>query len=107
MLERDARVAAEWHQVTQQKSICGMYAIERRLLLVGRAAHRVTRKWKRHHASTPIVATAAPFLAAGALALWRETVVEIEARIAFQRAELAIGGKLIGRADEMTAPVAS
>src|SRR5258706_12957966 len=60
-----------------------------------------------HGASAPVVAAAAPFFGAGALALRSHRIVEIKARVAFERAELGVVGEDERGADEGAGPVAA
>ncbi len=108
MLEADAGVAAERHQVGEQKAIGRLDFV---LGVLGRGrvrrADRMAGKRQGHGLATPIVAAAAPFLGPGSLCLWRLTVVEEETGITFQRAELGVFGKDERSADEMARPVAA
>src|SRR6266540_4827036 len=78
--------------------------VVRRLFPIARA-HRMTGKGQRHVQSAPIIPAATPLFGARAVSLRRLAVVEIEARVAFERAEVVLVGEDEGRADKTARPV--
>src|ERR1043165_5079605 len=72
MFEPDERVLSERHKIGEQKSIrrFNFVLIIFGFLKIFRAA-RMSGKWQRHVAATPIIAATAPFFRAGSVSLWR------------------------------------
>src|SRR4051794_8800710 len=107
VLERKPGVAAEGDKVGEQKSVGGMDFVDRQFHLAGRATDGMADEGERHTLAAPIVAAAAPFFAAGALPLRRETVVEEETGIAFERCEISVARERVRRPNDVTGPVAA
>src|SRR4051812_36452101 len=107
VLERKPRISAEGDKVGEQKSVGGMDFVDRKFHLAGWTADRMADEGERHTLAAPIIAAAAPFLAAGALSLRRETVVEEETGIAFERGEISVPRECVRGAHDVAGPVAA
>ena len=109
VLELDARVASERERVGDQEAVGRLDEIPRayRRLCVRRADRMSGQRQRRDLSPVPVVASGAPLLRAGSLTLRRLAVVEEEARIALEGAEVGLVGEDERRADEGPAPVAA
>ena len=108
VFELDAGVLAKGHQVSQEKTVGGFDPILVTFSLFHAAgAGGMAGEGQGHVAPAPIIATAAPFLRAGALGLWCLTVIKEKARVAFERVEHGAVREYPGGANEMARPIAA
>jgi len=106
VLQLNARVLSEGHQIRQQKAISRFDFV----LFAGGClgvlrARGMARERESHILTTPVIPAAAPFFRAGALRLRCAAVIEEEPRIAFQCVEHRGVREDEGRAYELARPV--
>ena len=89
VLELDAGILPERHEVSQEKPVRRLNVVlfVRGLLRVARS-HGMPDKRQRHVPPAPVIAAAVPLFGTGAVALGREAVVEEEARVPLERRQV-------------------
>src|ERR1700722_15128040 len=91
MFKTNRCVPPERHQIGEKKAICRLdFILLARGALATLCSYRVSNQGQRHIQAAPIVSASAPLLRTRTLCLRCKTVIEEEARIAFQRSQLSI-----------------
>src|SRR4051812_42866661 len=91
VLELDAGVFTEGHQVGQEKSISRFDFVFRRFRRSDiLSASGMAGEWESHVDPAPVISTAAPFFRACSLALRSVAVIKEKSRIPFQRVQFRI-----------------